>query len=490
MSNQEMKIGLSPVRLALVATLAGLLLWLPMAEWIVPGLIRDGWNGEGVEVLNRFFASRSSKKSLGYYQDLWVNLKNAIYGGFLAYAVLLFQVRKRIENQSLQIALILLSGLFLTMTILWGPRQDYVAHMKIWEMIRSGDDPWWIQPDSGIILNAYGPLFNLLAWPAMISTLAPKTIFAFSYLFYCIYLVSKTIKRRSGFWMTCWCFSPFFWLEIAFYGHFDVLVALMSAGAFILKENGMERKSGLWLGLGFLLKFIPIIFLPFLVFDRSRDHKLHFRLLVSCVITMFTGMAMAWMIWGESSFRPLLFASSRGSSLISFWRFIKGAHSPIAMLYQPVPDLDFMATPVLLLVLAGVWLFYMKFHLSALTGSLIAMLAVLIFYRVGFLQYQMVFFLILPIWFLNHMTLIKQNKLLKWALLLYFMWISFFDLFDNAVGGIIGLNRPYGAAEEWAGLPQLVLGGLLMIALLRTGNMKERLPAELYHQNAPMKKVK
>ncbi|MFM7130098.1 MAG: hypothetical protein ACKO0V_12145 [bacterium] len=400
----------TPTGVALVVTLAGLCVWLLLAQFLIPVMIKDGWNGRGIGVLNRFFSTRSSKKSLEYYLNLWTNFRNAISIGFLSYLLIIKWIAGRIKSVNNQVLLILLSGLFLAMTVLWGPRQDYVAHINIWEKIQSGDDPWWIQPESGIILNAYGPLFNLLAWPAMISSLTPKIIFAFTYLVYCIYLVGKTTETKASYFMIAWCFSPFFWLEIAFYGHFDVLVGLFVVAAIVFVNNGQEMKSAMSLALGFLLKFLPILFLPFLAIDLRSPNRLKLRMMIVSLLAMISGMAASWWVLGESTFRPLLFASSRGSTLISFWRFMKGRYSPIALICHPVPDLDFLATPVLLMILFAVWLYFLKYKVSVIHACLMAILAVLIFYRVGFLQYQMVLSLILPSWYIQSAERLKQDR--------------------------------------------------------------------------------
>ncbi|MFM6402849.1 MAG: glycosyltransferase 87 family protein, partial [Planktothrix sp.] len=139
------------------------------------------------------------------------------------------------------------------------------------------------------ILNAYGPLFNLLAWPAMISSLAPKIIFVFSYLVYCIYLVGKTKEWKAGYLMTFWCFSPFFWLEIAFYGHFDVMVGLLVVAAIVFASEGHEIKSAINIAMGFLLKFLPIVFLPFLAIDLHSSKKLRTRFIIVSIFSIFIG---------------------------------------------------------------------------------------------------------------------------------------------------------------------------------------------------------
>ena len=78
----------------------------------------------------------------------------------------------------------------------------------------------------------------------------------------------------------------------------------------------------------------------------------------------------------------------------------------------------------------------------------------------------MVLFLILPYWFARNVDQIQSNRPVQLATIAYFIWIVSFDLFDNAVGGIIGQGRPYGWLEEWAGLPTFLVGMALWSVLM------------------------
>ena len=73
-------------------------------------------------------------------------------------------------------AFIVADAWFCLLTALGGPRHDYVAFLEMWQMVRGGYDPWWITKRLGYPLNAYGPLFNLLAPLAGWNPLAPKLL--------------------------------------------------------------------------------------------------------------------------------------------------------------------------------------------------------------------------------------------------------------------------------------------------------------------------
>ena len=63
--------------------------------------------------------------------------------------------------------------------------------------------------------------------------------------------------------------GPHFWIEIPWLGHFDILVAWSCLGAMLFSRKNKDVPAGICLGLGVLLKFIPIVLFPFLVVRRG-----------------------------------------------------------------------------------------------------------------------------------------------------------------------------------------------------------------------------
>src|SRR5262249_33558829 len=108
---------------------------------------------------------------------------------------------------------------FLMLTALSGARHDYVAFLEIWDAVRAGRDPWWIHERWGHPLNAYGPLFNVLAWPAGWHALAPKLLFALAYCLFAVLLMKRGLARSepgggTGFpavGLLAWLLGPFAW---------------------------------------------------------------------------------------------------------------------------------------------------------------------------------------------------------------------------------------------------------------------------------------
>ena len=140
-----------------------------------------------------------------------------------------------------------------------------------------------------------------------------KLLFAFSYLVYVIWLIKEHGPRRSFDASSWFCYgllllNLFPWVQIAYLGHFDVLVGLACVAAVHSLVYRKDALSGTYLASGILLKFIPIVILPFLAFNGRR---FHFRLVGCCVAFVALGFLASVLVWGTSTFAPLAFAATR-----------------------------------------------------------------------------------------------------------------------------------------------------------------------------------
>lgn len=265
---------------------------------------------------------------------------------------------------------------------------DYPGYLHEWKAVLGGRDPWL---DTG---NAYGPLFNVLSPLVWINPRANKLFFAFSYLAYLIWLVKDFAPRRglvalswplSGLWLL----NPFPWVVIAYFGYFDVLVALACVAAV---HNVIGRKdgiSGTCLALGILLKYMPIVVLPFLVFGERR---LHFRLLNFCVGVVIFGFIVSVLVWGMSTFLPLAIATTRPSHW-SIYDALAASHS----LPSDGSNLDpfvWLERPLLVTAGLGTFVWCMLRQSGPAISAVLAVSVTLLFYRTGYIAYQMVPFVL------------------------------------------------------------------------------------------------
>jgi hypothetical protein len=331
---------------------------------------------------------------------------------------------------------VVFSGAFLALSILSGVRGDYWSYLQEWLEILRGGNPWAPR----LNFNAYGPLFNVLAPLLWITPLAPKLLFAFAYLIYVTWLV-KDFGARRGLvalsWpvVVFWLINPFPWVEIAYYGQFDVPMALACVAAIHSQVRGKDVFSGTSLAIGFLLKYLPIVILPFLLFGKQR---FHFRLFFCCVVLVISGLFVSVLVWGTSTFSPLVFAATRPSSN-SIYELLSTVSSPLRRSGEVVlppqpgeagdsPDMIWLEKPLELISGLGVftWCILRKIG-SPLSGAL-AVLVTLLFYRDGFINYQMVLFVLLSYWAVSEWQRLKTQSVLAVLLVSYFAFLAVVDI--------------------------------------------------------------
>ncbi len=246
--------------------------------------------------------------------------------------------------------------MFLAVTLISGPVHDYHYFLNMWYEVAQGHDPWFVVVGSnGVVpLNAYGPLFNLLTGIYEVNPLAPKLLFAYAYILFAVREIKgfASIHRPSVTSLavlTALFWNPFPWVEIAIRGHFDILVALLCLGAIRARVRGRDFVSAICLALGVLLKFLPIVFLPFLAIDRGRIRP---RLLATAIVAIGLGMGLSYFVWGPTTFSPLTFAANRRSNCLSIFFFLRGYYSPLRW-YLNYANLDRLAPIVLFVALCA-----------------------------------------------------------------------------------------------------------------------------------------
>ena len=460
--------------------------WLAFAHVVVAPAVEAAYRERAHPLLNRLLAGRT-RHPLAHYLDLWGAASGAALLGLGAHGLVVAAARRRAAPIG---PIAALAALFLTAAALSGPRQDYAAFLEIWDATRRGVDPWWVHPRWGYPLNAYGPLFNALAPLAWVNPLAPKLLTALAYLLFVVDFLGRVASRRAGVIALAYLFGPYFWVEIAYYGHLDVLVALACVFAVRARLGGRDLASGVLLGLGVLLKFLPVVLLPALMFEGRRPR---IRVALGAAGVIVGGLAISVAAWGASTFRPLAFAAARGPALLSIFRFLAGRYSPL----RPVLDPAALArshAPILAIALLAVALVGFRRRADASTSAVAAALATTLAYKVGFPQYQMLLFLLLPDWAALHRRTPATDRPLGLAACAYLGWISAFDVLYAAAGGVLTPGHPWYWLDEVVGLPTFVLGGALLVGLLSNRGARRRglpghRPGEAPRPPAPCRKM-
>lgn len=367
-------------------------------------------------------------------------------------------------------AFVVLGAAFLAATVVFSVIQDYYLHLQIWREVRLGNDPWFLV--HGVFgtypLNAYGPLFCAIAPLAWVNPLLPKLLFAAAYLGFALWLVRKLDAQGvSAGWIVAgmvWLFNPYVWVEIAYYGHFDIVVGLCAVAAVEARVRRRDATCATALAAGVLLKYLPMVLLPFLALDRGR---IRWRLVGWTLGLTTLGLGLGVLIWGPSALRPIGFAASRYSTYLSVYRYLKGPYSPL----RPpgiIGNPDDLANVILLLAGLRAWSWGRLRQIDARSLSALAVLTTLLLYKVGFPQYQIVWFVVATSWVVHDFRAIPHLRTLIAAMLLYFGWIAAFNLIESSRG--IGFLR----MEDWVGLPTFLLGVALVVCTVRSSRSEDR----------------
>ncbi|APW63410.1 glycosyltransferase family 87 protein [Paludisphaera borealis] len=449
--------------------------WWWFATSLAPSIITSALAGRGSAVVVRCVAWYAGYRPLDAVLKNWKIAASAVVMGGICHLALVVAVgvwhRRHAPTRTVgqarfdranSVLLIVLSLVFFLVTALAGGIHDYYFFEQIWEQIMLGRDPWFMVQGQRRIypLNAYGPLFTVLAPLTLISPLAPKLACALTFWLFAAWLVKDfAVGRHLPAWagtaLLLWLASPYVWVEIALFGHFDVLVGLLCIGAVEARTRGDDYASAAWISAGTLLKYFPGVLVPFLMLDGQR---IRVRFLVTTLILGALGMGTACLIWGPSALRPLTFAVAREPTQLSIFRFLEGPHAPFDRDFFFF-TMDELATPILLIALAWLWSWTRRRRFEMFASCVLAVSVTLALYKVGFAQYPMVLFVLGAYWIVrDHATLRRQAPLIT-VFCAYFAWLGYFDV-------LMSLDDLYWIMD-WAALPSFVLGCLLAISIVR-----------------------
>jgi hypothetical protein len=410
------------------------LFWTGFADWVAPGIIVAAYNGRSLSVLNWVFEGHTSL-SIGHYLDRWSVTAAALQIAMILHlALVLFIVRIDLKHRvrlpntpgsalNFNFVLIAFSAAFLALTALSWVRADYPGYVDEWTGVLAGRDPWPSETPRKPF-NAYGPLFNVLAPLVWLNPLANKLLFALLYLAYVVWLI-KDFAPRRGFvtiswpWLGLWLLNPFPWVEIAYLGYSDVLVALTCVAAVHSLLDGKDRVSGTYLALGILLKFMPIVILPFLVFSERRFHV---RLLGFCIGVVVFGFSVSVVVWGTSTFLPLTFAMTRYP------------YFSIYDVFASTKPLDWLEKPLLVTGGLGVFAWCVLRRTGPTLSAALAVSITLLFYRLGYINYYMVPFFLILYWVVSHWEQSEAHPVLSALLAGCFALLAFADLVHWTMG--------------------------------------------------------
>jgi Glycosyltransferase family 87 len=454
--------------------------WSAFTVWVAPPLLLADHPGSTVADVKRYLHDINSPFIARDTVGRWREFAGAVLIAIALHMTIVLMLqrfdRRAAEERStndvradhhISLLLSIISLVFLAVTVAWGPIHDYFFYLQMWYEVRQGHDPWFaVTGHNGIVpLNAYGPLFNLLAALAWIFPLAPKLVFAYAYILFSVWQIKgfTTSRRPTGITMvmlTALFWNPFPWIEIAIRGHFDILVALFCLGAIRAWTRGHDFRSGISLGLGVLLKFFPVVLLPFLALDRGR---LRPRFLIVALATIAPGLGLSCAFWGSSTLSPLRFAAIRRSNCLSIFCYLRGQYS-LLRYFMYDPNLDAMAPIILFVALLRAWSWYRLRHPDIEAAGVVAVTTTTLFYHSGFPQYHMVPFALGASWAVRYWEVIRGLPARPFAIACYFGWLAAFDCYYFAIADGDSFYWQY--VEGLIGLPTFVFGCAFLTAVV------------------------
>ena len=361
-------------------------------------------------------------------------------------------------------ASVIFAATAILLTVAAGPRHDYVHYLEQWHHTLGGGDPW----DQSLHGQnpGYGPLFNALAPFVHLHPLVPKLLFTMTWV-----LTAVTMARRfeaepeSGVLapavLAYFALTPYFWIEIPLYGHFDILPAAATLAAVHLTLRDRAGAGAGILALGALLKIVPLAALPFLIAARPARWRAMVR---SFAGTCAVVLAISYALWGSSTFTAVLLPGRQESDLFSIFRFARGSYSPL-QLVTDAPNLDMVSMPLVLLAGACLAVGLTRRANHPVVSIVTTFLVVFALFKLGHPQFQMVIFVLAPYLLLTLPPRVRGNTILLGALAAHVGWFSLLDLIY--VAGKRLREPPWSELREVLGLPTFVLAVGVIVLLLR-----------------------
>jgi hypothetical protein len=405
------------------------------AEHVAPNIIAAAYNEQSLPILNWFFEGRRSLP-VRHYLDRWNGIATAVPIALLLHFILVLLI-KRIDHKNrvrltkgsrvvcVNAVLMTFAAAFLAATVVNSVHADYPGYLDEWRAVLAGRNPW-LHETPQRAFNAYGPLFNALAPLVWLNPLANKLLFAFAYLAYMIWLLKDFAPHRGAAvlswpWLLLWLLNPFPWVEIAYLGYSDVLVALACVAAVHSLVERKDGASGTCLALGTLLKFLPIVILPFLAFSERR---LHARLLVVFLGLVIFGFALSLLLWGMLTFSPLTFAATR----YPYWSIYE--------VFTPTRfgSLDWLEKPILVIGGLGLFAWCQLYRTEPAFSAVLAVSITLLFYRLGYINYHMVPFFLITYWLASRWKQFARHSAAAVVVAVYFGFLAIADILHWSIG--------------------------------------------------------
>jgi len=200
-----------------------------------------------------------------------------------------------------------------------------------WPMPFNGHEIVTIYPPGAllwfVIAASFGPVLSFLVWKLLVTAASIFTVLLAADIL-------RTQKRER--WLPLISFSPLLLLESGVGAHVDVFTGLAVAGAVALFQKNRPVLTGIALGLGGLVKFLPLLLL--IPFYRARSF-ISRKMILTATLAFAGGYGVAIALGLEPLGSLFIFLDK--------WRFGSPLHSAISYFSGSTRWQWFRALPVL-----------------------------------------------------------------------------------------------------------------------------------------------
>jgi hypothetical protein len=299
--------------------------------------------------------------------------------------------------------------------------------------------------------NPYGPTFVVLAFLAILHPLLPKLAFVGCWLWSIKFLRDEG-AGYDALPMRILVFSPFFWVHVVWYGHFDIVGATTSMAALFLVRQNRDYLAAANLAFAVLMKYTPLSLLPFLGLKfEGESIRVRWNLVGATLGLIALTYLGCYLVYGAVAFNPFYLASTRGPKIFSIYQYLVSDYFP-----WPI-DLTGQSFKVLAVVGFAVFVVFVLKRWDLMTGCLLATLVVTILNKVGHLQLFTALMMLIAFW-MHEQRFTKEKSPRLWSALWIFMiWVNVMCLMYPWTGGY--WHPEFMSIIRFAGgLPTFVMG--------------------------------
>jgi hypothetical protein len=300
-------------------------------------------------------------------------------------------------NKNVYLTTFFLTLIVFLITFFSGENHDYESYLVSWNYFILGSNPWANEfNDVSILSSAYGPLHSIIGYLTLISSFLPKIFFSFCSIVIFYYLTELAKKQKKilnyqdfFFILLIYPLFPLTIINVYLFGINDSLIALLIIFACESRKKENFLFTGFFLGFGALIKFYPILFLPFFALCNKKGISL--KCLATGISVFLIGMFFSYIIWGNEILNPLFFGADRDPKLLSILKFLDYLNTPSSVgLFNNL--INFLISKNSFFLLLIVFFIFLHGLLAKIEWEYVALIGILLLlasYKVGHPQFYL-----------------------------------------------------------------------------------------------------